>query len=54
MPYGRCRVFVQGNKKRGPIPIKGKEAVVVRVMGRGTVLLQEPGSQEPPTRLQQK
>ena len=49
-----CRVFVQGNKKRGPTPIKGKEAMVVRVLGKGTVMLQPTGTMDPPTRLQQK
>ena len=49
-----CRVYVQGNKKRGPIPLKGKEAVVVRVLGKGTVFLEAPGSVDPVTRLQQK
>ncbi len=48
------RVYVQGNKKRGPIPLKGKEAVVMKVLGRGTVFLEAPGSGDPPTRLQQK
>lgn len=45
---------MQGNKKRGPIPLKGKEAVVMKVLGRGTVFLEAPGSGDPPTRLQQK
>ena len=47
-------MFVQGNKKRGPIPLKGREAIVVRVLGKGTVLLQAPGYQDAATRLQQK